>query len=133
MKSLVKEASAYISDINGNVGDLWAWSFEGGAEILKVTVGVLGDDAGGATIAFNKLEGGTLTDGAVGEITIPAADTQGQTLVEEVPRSAGRIAAGGSVIVDCTSEDVTSLAIVVKIEYKDLGEYNANSDSVDSA
>lgn len=128
----VHKECQYVADLD-DAGDCAAWSFEGGAEILKVVVGILGSEDGGATIKFDSLEGGTRGDGDIAEITVPAANSQGQCLVE-VPSAGTRIAAGGSLIAEVTADDLAAaLPAVIKVVWRDLGEYNANSDSVDSA
>lgn len=126
----IKEKNAYF-DI-ATAADKWAWGFPGGAEILEINVTPIGTDAGGGTIEFDSLISTTRGSADVGAITIPASNVQGQTL-QEVPSAPVRIGAGGAVVVQVSAESVTNLIVAVSIKFRDLGEYNANSDSIDAA
>lgn len=127
----IKEKNAYF-DI-ATAADKWAWGFPGGAEILEINVTPLGTDAGGGTIVFDSLVGTTRGAADVGTITIPASNVQGQTLQEIPSNGLVRIAAGGALIVEVSAEDVTNLLVAVSVKFRDLGEYNANSDNIDAA
>lgn len=103
----------------------------GGGEIVRVYVAGATTDAGGATVKFDSLQGTTRGDGDLGEITIPAASIQGQTL-EEDSAAGTAVAAGGMCIVEVTAEGAASGSIVVAgIEYIDHATLNTSTDSVD--
>lgn len=131
MKQIHRE-SQYVSDIN-SATDIAAWSFPQGAEIVEISVTPLGTDAGGATIEFDSLVSTTRGAADVGTVTLAASNLQGQAQVEVPSAGLVRVAAGGSVIAQVASEGVTALPVVVSIAWRNVGEYNANSDNVDAA
>ena len=127
-----KHKAQQFVDLNGT-GDKAAFCFPKGAEIIEVNIGVVGDDAGGGTVKFDKLLASTRGDGDIAEITIPASDVSGQVL-QEVPSSLTIVEPGAVVVVEVTAESFAGATnAVVEVVWKDLGAYNANYDNVDSA
>ena len=126
-----KVKSQQFIDLNGT-GDKAAFCFPKGAEILEVNLGVIGTDAGGATVKFDSLLAGTRGDGDVAILTVPAANNAGQCL-QERPSNI-KVEAGTVVVVEVTAEALSgATTAVVEITWKDLGVLNANSVNVDAA
>lgn len=127
-----KHKAQQFVDLNAT-GDKAAFCFPKAAEILEVNLGVIGTDAGGATVKFDSLLAGTRGDGDIAELTVPAANNAGQVL-QEIPATLKIVQAGTVVVVEVTAESLSgATTAVVEIVWKDLGVYNANSDNVDSA
>lgn len=124
---LSKESASF--DINA-AGDKATFSFAYNAKIVACGLIVRGNDAGGATVAFDKrvLAGSDTGRGAadIGEITIPASNQQGKYLYEDLSDSGIEVAAGDEIVVEVTAEAVTALQAVAVIELLRLHESRAN-------
>ena len=126
-----RQKSQQFIDLN-DTGDKAAFCFPKGAEILEINLGVVGDDAGGATVKIDSLVNSVRGDGDIGELTVAAADNSGQ-VIQEIASSVIRIAAGGVAVVEVTAEALSGATnAVIEIVWKNLGELNANTDNVDA-
>lgn len=125
---LVKEGAQF--DVQ-TAADKHTFTIADDVEIVEIGLVIAGDDNGGATVKFDKRPtAGSDTsrgDGDIGEITIPAADSQGQVLYEKV--SDVTVLRGEQIVVQVTVEGVAALNVVPYYKYVPIRTKRENQGS----
>lgn len=132
MKDCVLFESATF-DINSAADKATFYAGAISGEVVAIEIIPLSTDAGGATIKFDKVQhDGTRGDGDVGEITVPAADSQYNGLIEF--KNGVSFVGGERIVVQVTAESVSACADArARIWFRPTGQYPGENSNVAEA
>lgn len=136
MQSQLSEQVSAALDVD-TTGDKATFTFIGPAKIVAIKCVVTSTDAGGGTVAFDRrvTAGSDTGRGAadIGEITIPAANSQGAVLYVDLNDSDITVNAGDQIVVEVTADPGTGPAFVAGVEYIKIDETLVNQTDASAA
>jgi len=126
MKHNITDSQLIATD---STGDKAGWAFEGGVNVLRFVVSVIGTEATTATIKLQK-QVGTAARVDLGEVVLPASNQLGNAFVWIPAGGQVAVEAGATVIATVSADATGAKPCIVKLVYQELGELPANNARV---